>query len=221
MAAIDDKLLADCYEEITKQFPKVKFRKCPVDLSQGDYIDVLDKATKDIHISILCNNAGYITTGFFADLPLERSLRNYECNASAPLKITHHFLNKMIESKKKGFITFTSSSAGFIPGPLSSLYCSTKSFLTLYGSSLAAEVKPFGIDVLIVHPSPIASRFLTNSGGVKMLEMSGKVAAPPSVIADSVFACAGRCVVRDQVYYYYYLFIILNFIILIISIFFI
>lgn len=33
---------------------------------------------------------------------------------------------------------------------------------------------------------------------MKVLESSGKVAAPPSVVADTLFASAGRCVVRDQ-----------------------
>jgi len=114
------------------------------------------------------------------------------------LRITHHFINKMLENKQKGLITFTASSAGFIACPLSSIYASTKCFLATYAASLAPEVKEFGIDVLVVNPSPIQSRFLNNSGGMKVLESSGKVAAPPSVVADTLFASAGRCVVRDQ-----------------------
>jgi len=105
----------------------------------------------------------------------------------------------MIKKKQKGLITFTSSSAGFIANPLSCMYSSTKCFLTTYAVSLAAEVKNFGIDVVVVHPSPIQSNFLSNSGGMKVLESSGKVAVSPKVIADTLFASAGRCVVRDQV----------------------
>jgi short-subunit dehydrogenase len=198
MVALDDQILKDSFNEIKGRFPNVEIRSCGADLSQGDYMKPITEITKDIDINLVFNNAGYITTGFYHDLPLERSLKNYECNATAALKITHHFLNKMIEKKQKGLITFTSSSAGFISCPLSSMYAATKCFLTAFGGSLAAEVKSFGIDVLVVHPSPIQSRFLTNSGGMKVLEMSGKVAASPSVIADTLFASAGRCVIRDQ-----------------------
>lgn len=53
-----------------------------------------------------------ITTGFFANLPLARVLANYECNATAAVKITHHFANRMIDEKLSGLIAFTSSPAG-------------------------------------------------------------------------------------------------------------
>jgi NAD(P)-dependent dehydrogenase (short-subunit alcohol dehydrogenase family) len=54
--------------------------------------------------------------------------------------------------------------AGFVPNPLSSLYASTKSFLTLFATSVAAELRSSGIDVVVVHPSPIASNFFNDAG---------------------------------------------------------
>lgn len=39
------------------------------------------------------------------------------------------------------------------------LYAATKSFISAFGASLAAEVKELGIDVLVFHPSPVATRF--------------------------------------------------------------
>lgn len=54
---------------------------------------------------------------------------------------------------------YTSSAAAAIPNPFSVLYASTKAFISTFGASLAAEVKPSGIDVLVFHPSPVASRF--------------------------------------------------------------
>lgn len=35
-------------------------------------------ATRDIDVNLVFNNAGYITTGLFADLDLNRQLKNYE-----------------------------------------------------------------------------------------------------------------------------------------------
>lgn len=34
--------------------------------------------THDVDVNLVFNNAGYITTGLFADLGLDRQLRNYE-----------------------------------------------------------------------------------------------------------------------------------------------
>ena len=39
------------------------------------------------------------------------------------------------------------------------LYAATKAFISSFGASLAAEVRELGIDVLVFHPSPVATRF--------------------------------------------------------------
>lgn len=63
------------------------------------------------------------------------------------------------------------------------LYASTKSFLSSFGASLAAEVKSKGVDVLVVHPSPVATRFYDNAkGGTSMLDFFARFA----VTADSL-----------------------------------
>jgi len=48
----------------------------------------------------------------FADIPLDRQLKNYDVNATCAVKITHHFLSRMIAKKLRGAISFTSSPAG-------------------------------------------------------------------------------------------------------------
>lgn len=77
------------------------------------------------------------------------------------------------------------------------LYASTKSFLSMFGASLAAEVKSHGIDVLVFHPSPIASRFYDNQKKIDALEFFKKFAMRPDTLPDQVFACIGRTVWAD------------------------
>jgi hypothetical protein len=55
-----------------------------------------------------------------------------------PFTLPRCFWARMVERKAPGFIAFTSSSAGFVPNPLSILYPSTKSFMTLFATSLYA-----------------------------------------------------------------------------------
>ena len=38
------------------------------------------------------------------------------------------------------------------------MYAASKSFLSTFGASLAAEVRHAGIDVLVFHPSPVSTR---------------------------------------------------------------
>jgi len=196
--ALDDDVLKKTYAEIEKKFPNLQFKKIGVNLAQGDYMTPIIEGTKDIEIQLLFNNAGFITAGMFHKIPLERNLGNYECNATSCLKITHHFLNKLLEKKQRGYIAFTSSSAGFVPNPLSAMYASTKAFMTMFATSLAAEVKSLGVDVCVVHPSPMATNFFDAATGLGALMFFKNFAAGPEVIADILFNSAGRFVVRDQ-----------------------
>ena len=164
LVALPDKLLDDFYAEITEKHPTLQFRKVPANLSIADgYMPAIIEATKDIDVTLVFNNAGYITAGFFHEVSLERNLGNYECNATCTLKITHHFVNRMLAAKQRGLVAFTSSSAGFVPNPLSSMYASTKAFLTMFATSLAPEIRPKGIDVVVVHPSPMATNFFNQA----------------------------------------------------------
>lgn len=63
-----------------------------------------------------------------------------------------------IDKKLKGCIVFTSSAAASIPSPFGAIYAATKCFISAFGAGLAPEVKHHGIDVLVAHPSPVASR---------------------------------------------------------------
>jgi short-subunit dehydrogenase len=199
LVALDDKLLAATFAEMQERFPNLQFRKLGCDLSKGPYLEEIQEGTKDLNIQLIFNNAGFITVGMLHKTALGRNLANFECNATASIKLTHHFVNKLTADKQKGLIAYTSSSASFVPNPLSSLYASTKSFMTLFATSVAGEVHSMGIDVVVVHPSPMDTNFFNEAGSMGVLMFFKKhFAAPPSKIADVIFSSAGRFVVRDQ-----------------------
>lgn len=78
-------------------------------------------------------------------------------------------LDRQPTSGKRGLISFTSSSAGFMPSPIASLYGATKTLLTSFASAIATEMKEDGVDVLCVHPSPIDSNFYKSASGIGLL----------------------------------------------------
>jgi len=204
LVALDDHFLRELHKRLQKEYKDLEFRAVGVDLGllDGGYMKPILQATEDLEINLLFNNAGYVTVGLFSDMSLERSLKNFEVNAVCSIKITHHFLNKMLATGKKGAIIFTSSSGGAIPNPLHMMYGSTKAFLTEFAASLAGEVYASNIDVLVIHPSPVDTEFYKSETAHKSgaLQASKKYAVPPSRIADTIFKSLGSrfCVIRDQ-----------------------
>lgn len=118
LVSLPDKFLAETTKTLQEQFPNQEFRAVSAVFDhKTDYMPNIIEATKDIDVAIVFNNAGYIVTGFFDQSKLDSQLANLECNSTACVKVTHHFLQKMLEKKLKGCIVFTSSVSGYIPNP--------------------------------------------------------------------------------------------------------
>eukprot|EP00607_Mallomonas_marina_P008584 CAMPEP_0182420228 /NCGR_PEP_ID=MMETSP1167-20130531/4875_1 /TAXON_ID=2988 /ORGANISM="Mallomonas Sp, Strain CCMP3275" /LENGTH=291 /DNA_ID=CAMNT_0024595905 /DNA_START=146 /DNA_END=1021 /DNA_ORIENTATION=- len=193
LVSLPDKYLAETTEILTKQFPNQQFRSVAVKFDhKTDYMKDIIDGTKDINIGIIFNNAGYIVTGFFDQTNIDSQLANMECNATACVKVTHHFLQRMLNKKMKGCIVFTSSVSGFIPNPFAVMYGATKSFVSAFAASLAVEVRAMGVDVLAVHPSPVASNFFDKAHKLEALEMAQKAAVSPTSVPGLIFSCIGR-----------------------------
>mmetsp|Transcript_11430 Transcript_11430/g.34943 ORF Transcript_11430/g.34943 Transcript_11430/m.34943 type:complete len:209 (-) Transcript_11430:159-785(-) len=161
----------------------------------------ISSGTDDIDISLIFSNAGYIRVGLFADDELEKALHNNEVNVVSALRVVHHFANRLLDAGKKGAICFTSSSSAFIPCPMSAVYGATKSFLTSFATSLAAELRPQGIHVMVVHPSPTNTNFYGNSRGMSFLQSAQKTAVSPAAVAEAILSSVGRTVIKDLGYF--------------------
>ena len=201
MAARDDPDLAKSFAELEAKYKNIRFRKVPVDLGDANasYMKPIVDATEDIDVKLVFCNAGYILPGMIPDCPWDRVRANIECNAISATAITHHFTRKMIEKKMRGLVTFTSSAAGYLPGPTATSYSCTKAFITNYAASIACDLRDVGIDVLVMHPSPVNTNFYRGTQEqMNALASAKKMAVGPMVIADQIFAGAGRITVWDQ-----------------------
>jgi short-subunit dehydrogenase len=199
VVSLDDDFLKETMKQLKETYPKLEFRSVGCSFSPGvDYLKQIQDATKDIEIPIIFNNAGFLVTGFFDQAPLGKLLANVECNATASVNITHHFVSKLVSAKKKGCVVFTSSVAGFIPTPFSGMYGATKAFVSQLACSLHIELKSLGIDVCAVHPSPVSSNFYNNlDHKIEILESACKQAVPPEALPDDIFRSVGACALRD------------------------
>mmetsp|Transcript_1831 Transcript_1831/g.2564 ORF Transcript_1831/g.2564 Transcript_1831/m.2564 type:complete len:331 (+) Transcript_1831:77-1069(+) len=199
LVSMDDDFLKQTMKDIQAEYPDLEFRSVGVTFSPGvPYLDKIKEATKDIEIKIIFNNAGFIVTGFLDQAPLGKLLANVECNATACVNITHHFLSIMVAKKLKGCIVYTSSVAGFIPTPFAAMYASTKAFVSQMASCLHIEVQNLGIDVCAIHPSPVASNFYDKvDHKIELMEAAQKSAVPPQDLPNDIFRSIGACALRD------------------------
>lgn len=198
-----DKLHAPSVEEFKKKYPHLQFRQADVNLSQdeGNYMEELRRVTDDILVQIVFSNAGYMRTGLFTTLSARDNLNNFHCNATASVHITHHFLRKLKNAGKRGCFVYTSSPANMMPAPMSAMYCATKAFLTGFATSIAPEVKSLGIDVGVIHPSPVTSRFYDGAHSISALLFFKGTGRGPEVVVSKAFQGIGRQVIIDQGYY--------------------
>jgi short-subunit dehydrogenase len=200
LVSLDDDFLKATMKELKKAYPKLEFRSVAVNFSPGvKYMDKIIEATKDIFVPIVFCNAGFMVTGFIDQTPIGKLLANIECNATSAVNVSHHFVKILVSKKEKGCIVFTSSVAGFIPTPFAAMYATTKAFVSQFAACLHIEVKPLGIDVCAIHPSPVKSQFYEKlDHKVDMIEAAAKSAVAPDSVTDDMLRSIGPCALRDM-----------------------
>ena len=178
IAALDDEHLPKAVAELEAAYPGLEFRAVACNFGPGQsYLDKIAKATADVDVQLVFNNAGFIVTGFFDTQPAGKLLVNVECNATAATSITHHFTALMLQKRLRGCVVFTSSASAYIPNPFAVSYGATKAYMSQFAASIAVELSCKGIDVLVVHPSPVASHFYNK---VLSLPLSARAERAPS-----------------------------------------
>ncbi|HYK75300.1 MAG TPA: SDR family oxidoreductase, partial [Pseudoneobacillus sp.] len=126
-------------------------------------------------IDVLVNNAGYASAGFSEEIPLEEYQKQFDTNLFGLIAVTQAILPKM-RKQGSGKIFNMSSISGRVGYPSLSPYVSSKFAVEGYSESLRLEVKPYGIDVVLIEPGS----FQTNiwSSGNHVTEKSREQSSP-------------------------------------------
>jgi len=122
----------------------------------------VDRLTGGRGIDVLVNNAGY---GDMAPVEMisDADVRaNYETNVFGLLAVTRAFLPAM-RLRGRGRIINVSSLGGLFTLPFYGVYNSTKYALESLSDALRVELRPFGIEVSIIEPGAIRTRFTSGS----------------------------------------------------------
>ena len=136
----------------------VSTRVVPVDLSQDNFLSVIEQATADVAVGLLVNNAGIATTGKFLDNDLGSELALLHVNSRAPLILTHHF-GRSMRQRGRGGIIFVASTLSFAAVPAMSNYAASKAQALVLAEGLAKELRNDGISVQALCPGPTRTEF--------------------------------------------------------------
>lgn len=158
------------------------------DLKQAGVVpiamDVTDEASmqagldtilaKEKKIDILINNAGFGSYGAIEDVSISDARYQLEVNLFGAARLMQMVLPTM-RQQRWGKIVNISSVGGKIATPFGGWYHASKFALEGLSDSLRNEVKPFGIDVIVIEPGGIKSEW----GGIafdSLVKVSGQTA---------------------------------------------
>jgi short-subunit dehydrogenase len=133
-------------------------------------LDVTDAADREKagnwDIDVLINNAAIGDSGPLAEIDLDRIRRVLDVNIFGALELTRKIIPVMA-GRKSGRIIFIGSIAGLIPTPFLAPYGMSKFALESIAFSLRTELKPFGINVVMVNPGGYHTDFNQKNIGKK------------------------------------------------------
>jgi NAD(P)-dependent dehydrogenase (short-subunit alcohol dehydrogenase family) len=134
----------------------------------------VEKAGK---IDVLVNNAGIGVTGILETVTIEQAQHQFNVNVFGVLRVNRAVLPYM-RKQKSGLIIHISSGLGRVVLPYMGIYTASKFALEAIGETLSYELKPLGIESVIIQPGAYPTDFsqhATFAADVKRLEEYGEV----------------------------------------------
>jgi NAD(P)-dependent dehydrogenase (short-subunit alcohol dehydrogenase family) len=183
---------------------------------RGDVDRVVDRIVDEQGaITCLVNNAGYGQFGPIEDVPTDQVHRQFDVNVYGPHRLTRAVLPHMRE-QEDGTVVNVSSVVGRVSVPGGGVYSGSKAAVEAMSDALRAEVDGYGIDVVVVEPGPVETKFaerveseVTDGGDRPGVERSGAYeafyrlfedyeaiggsgpgAVPPERVADTIVNAA-------------------------------
>ena len=151
-------------------------------------------------IDILVNNAGFGLLGALEDLTIDQAQAQFDVNLFGAARLIQSVL-PMMRQQHAGRIINVTSVDGKVAQPLASWYVASKFALEGLSDALRFELRPHGIDVVVIEPGSIQSEWAdiasdhlqaasgtgpyaaTTTQAVAILKAAKRFASGPQVIA--------------------------------------
>jgi NAD(P)-dependent dehydrogenase (short-subunit alcohol dehydrogenase family) len=142
-------------------------------------------------VDVLVNNAGYGLFGAVEEIGDDEARQVMETNFFGTLNLTRALLPHF-RAQGGGGIVNLSSLAGVLGMPGVGLYCAAKHAIEGLSESLAVELAPFGIRVLIVEPGGFRTDFAGRSMSVASQTLPAYDATPAGKTRSGMAQYSGR-----------------------------
>jgi NAD(P)-dependent dehydrogenase (short-subunit alcohol dehydrogenase family) len=162
-ATMRDLAKADLIKNVAEK-EKLPLKVIRMDVDKDDSVVGAFKEIRDdgrMRIDILVNNAGFGLFGALEDQSIEDIKKQFETNLFGAIRTIQQVL-PIMRNQRSGVIVNISSLAGYVGFPASSVYNSTKFALEGLSESLAYEIEPYGISVVLIEPGVINTNFAKN-----------------------------------------------------------
>jgi uncharacterized protein len=151
-----------------------------VEVLTADLTDVEDlrrvasRLHRDPTVDLLVNNAGFGSSGAFADLDVAGELSQVRIHCDAVVALTHAALQAAHQRPRTGRrpragILNVSSMAGFQPMPGGATYSACKAFMTSFTESVRLENRRHGIHATALCPGFVSTPMLVGEDGSSAL----------------------------------------------------
>jgi NAD(P)-dependent dehydrogenase (short-subunit alcohol dehydrogenase family) len=104
-----------------------------------------------VELDVVVNNAGIAAMGPIEAFDIEQMQALYNVNVFGPLRVDKAVLPAM-RARRSGLLIHVSSTLGRVLPGRGGLYPASKWAVEGLGESLAYEIKPFGVDLVILEP---------------------------------------------------------------------
>ncbi len=146
-----------------------------IDVTQDQDLITLQDALKNVTLNVLINNAGIMSEETLGDINFSDVLQQFNVNAVGPLKTTQALLNNLKIGSKVAIITsrmgsISDNGSGGWYG-----YRMSKSAVNSAAVSLAQDLKPQGISVMLLHPGFVQTELVGQKGDVSASQSAGNL----------------------------------------------
>jgi NAD(P)-dependent dehydrogenase (short-subunit alcohol dehydrogenase family) len=167
------------------------FRLIPMDVTSDESVrqGVQWILEREGHLDVVVNNAGYGLAGAVEDTELEEAKAQMETNFFGVDRLCRAAL-PIMRQQGGGYLVSISSIGGLIGIPFQGLYSASKFAVEGLMESLRAEVKPYGIRVVLIEPGDFHTGFTASRRKTRSAE--------PGTIYATRFAKALAVMEKDE-----------------------
>jgi uncharacterized protein len=169
-----------------KQKYQIQYRAVELDLTEENFLETLDKVTRDLEIGLVISNAGMPVPGKFLTIERRDLIKSVNLKVIAHLNLAHHF-GARLTKRGRGGLLLVSSIGGLQGVPHVANNAATEAYVLSLGEALHVEFEKRGVNVTVLLPGPTDTPGITKQG-ISPDDMPVKPMSPQQVVAEGLAA---------------------------------